>query len=99
MKSIPNLKFTIKLLDADTAPATSATLIKFTLNQAPDQGFDFATMRARSKVADALDKMAPDTAVIEMEDTDFATARGCVESFRWSVGHPDLVKFGELFGL
>ena len=63
MKSIPNTTFTIKVNDnpnvppvAETPSATTATLLKITLAQTPDQtqdnpkgGFSFPAMRARNR--------------------------------------------------
>ncbi len=98
MKNLINMQFTIKANDGDKTGHTTATLLKHALMQTPQGGFDFATMRARNKVADLLDKTkAGDT--IKLEDADFATSRKCVEDCRWGAVHPDLLKFGELFGL
>jgi len=99
MKSLPNIKFSLKAHTNDESPATAATLLKLTLSQPPPQGFDFATMRARNKIADVLDKVTPDAATIELEDADFVVARQCVEAFRWGSAHPELLKFGALFDL
>lgn len=96
MKTIPNLTFTINVSPADEEPATTATLLKATLNQAPATGFDFTTMRLRNRIADVLEKA---TTEIAFEDADFVAARKCVEDFRWAASHPDLLKFAELFGL
>ena len=99
MKSIPNVQFTIKANVSDAANATVASLLKLTLGQPPERGFDFATIRARNKVADALDKVKPGDATLELEDADFVTARQCVEAFRWGSANPEVIKFAELFGL
>ena len=99
MKSLPNIRFSLKNLPTDSEGHTTATLLKFTLAQPPAQGFDFVTMRARNKIADACDKTPPDTATLELEDADFAIARKCVEDYRWGASHPDLLRFAELFGL
>jgi hypothetical protein len=98
MKNIPNLQFTIKTDPAAKKPATAADLLKITLTQTPQGGFDFATMRARNRLADALDKVKAG-GDIRLEDADFVTAKQCVGSYRWAACHPDLLKFAALFGL
>lgn len=99
MKSIPNLQFAIKHNAGDALGHTTASLLKLTLTQSPQGGFDFATMRGRGRVADVLDKLPADASTIEFEDSDFATARQCAEAYRWGAHHPDLLKFADLFGL
>jgi hypothetical protein len=56
-------------------------------------------MRARNRVADALEKLPADATEIAFEDADFATARQCVEAFKWGTSHSDLLKFAALFDL
>ena len=98
MKNIPNLQFSIKTDPNAKGLATAADLLKITLNHAPQGGFDFATMRKRSRLADALDKVKAG-GDIKLEDADFATAKDCVGAYRWAAAHPDLIKFADLFGL
>ncbi len=99
MKTIPNVIFKIKESDAkDAKNSTAAFLLKMCLAQPPPVGFDFSTMRARNRIADALDKSKPG-GEIKLEDADFAAAVECVKSMKWGANHPDLLKFGELFGL
>lgn len=95
MKTIPNPIYRFVL---DGKPATAASFLGWTLLQPPQQGFDFATMRARGRIADVLEKLQPGEE-IKLEDADYAVARGCVETMRWPMSHPDICKFGELFGL
>lgn len=99
MKTLPNVQFSLKANANDPANATVASLVKLTLCQTPPQGFDFSTMRARQRVADALDKLSPDAPTIELEDADFATARQCVEAFKWGSYHPELLQLAKLFDL
>ena len=55
MKTIPNLKFTIKDPDGKT-DATTASLLQLCLNVPPSGGLDFATIRTRLRVSDVLEK-------------------------------------------
>ena len=98
MKTVQNLSFTIKTVPTSPNTATTVSLLELVLAQPPQTGFDFATMRARNRVADVLAKVAPG-AGIELEDADYATAVQCVKDYRWGATHPDLLKFAEQFGL
>ena len=98
MKTIPNPSFTLKAQSDDKQTATAADLLKLTLTQPPQGGFDFATMRARNHIADVIEKTKRG-AEIKLEDADFAVAKKCVEDYRWGGNHPDILKFAELFGL
>lgn len=107
MKKIPNLQFTIPAGNPIDPPAKAADLIRLVLNQPPTPtpenptgGFTFAEMRARGRIADALDKLKPDAAEIQLEDADFKKCVECVRDYRgWRSPHPDVLKFGALFGL
>ena len=96
MKTIPNPTFEVEFADIPK-PITAARLLQVCLSRPPAQGFDYATMRARNKVEDVLDK-ATDGGTIELEDADHATACACVRDMRWGIKHRDLVKFADLFG-
>ena len=96
MKTIPNLTLKIKETEGGKN-ATSASLLRFCLAQPPEQGFDFATMRARNRIADVLNKVKAG-GEIKLEDADHATAVACVKAAHFSVSHPDLLKFADLFG-
>lgn len=105
MKTIPNLTFTIKAAPDSDKNATTADILRATLAQPPAPtaenprgGFDFATMRARNRIADVLDKVKRG-GEIKLEDADFAAAVQCVKDYRWPSAHPDFLKFAELFGL
>jgi hypothetical protein len=98
MKNIPNLQLTLKANPGDSAPADAATLLKLVLANPPQGGFDLAAMRARNRVLDVLEKTTAG-GTIDLEDADYATARNCVEQYRWGGNHPDILKFAELFGL
>lgn len=101
MKTLLNLQFTIPVaIDpaGSSRPGSTASILALTLNAPPQGGFDFAAMRARKRVADAIEKVAPGDE-ISLEDADFQTAKSCVENYRWGGNHPDLIKFAEQFGL
>lgn len=96
MKEIPNITFALPL---EKGQATTAKLLELTLQQPPDHnGFSFALMRARNRVADALANVKEGD-VIKLEDADYETAKRAVESFKWATTHPDLLRFAEQFGL
>ena len=96
MKTTPNPAFSIK--GPDGKEMTAAGILLFCLSNPPQGGFDFATMRARNKVADAVEKLAPG-AEITLEDAEHATAVEAVRAMKWTALNKDLLKFGELFGL
>ena len=96
MKSLPNQIFSITI-PGEKPIVTTATLLKICLSVPPQGGFDYKTMRDRSKVEDILDAVeSGDT--IALEDADYAVAVQCVTAMRWGIRHKDLVKFAELFG-
>lgn len=96
MKEIPNRTFTLEIKPGE--PATTAKLLELTLQQPPPEGFTFAVMRARNRVADAISKVAEGD-VIKLEDADYETAKRAVEAFKWAQAHRDLLTFAEQFGL
>lgn len=99
MKSVLNIQFSkIKARPDSASFATSGELLLVVLEQVPAQGFDFATMRVRSKIADVVSK-AEVGGTIELEDADYAHARDAVGAFRWGSNQPEFIKFAELFGL
>jgi hypothetical protein len=96
MKSLPNQIFSLTL-PGEKLPVTTATLLKICLSVPPQGGFDYKTMRNRSKVEDLIDAVEPG-GTITLEDADHAVAVQCVTAMRWGIRHKDLIKFGELFG-
>ena len=97
MKTIPNLKFTIKDPDGSTN-ATTASLLQLCLNVPPQGGLDFATIRTRLRVADVLEKAKPGSD-IKLEDSDYATALEAVRAMKWGGVHKDILRFADEFGL
>ena len=93
MKTIPNITF-----DAKPEPVSVAKLLETCLATPPQQGFDFATIRARQRVQDVLDKVT-DGGEIQLEDADFQTAKDAVAVTRWVRPDKHLLSFAELFGL
>lgn len=90
MKEIPNIQFT------DTQ--TTATTLLTCLNNPGKDGLDFAAMRARNKVADAIEKVEAG-GVIKLEDSEYATAQNAIKEVRWVSREDFLLKFAEQFGL
>ena len=96
MKSIPQVQFTIK--GDSSIPHTTATLVRYCLDFPPQGGFTPSILKERARIDARLDGVAVG-GTIELEDADFATARKCAEDARWSVRHPDISKFLDLFNL
>lgn len=96
MKEIPNTTFTIRV--SESKQHTTASMLMLCLNNPPQGGFDLATMRARNRVADVVEK-TPDGGEIKLEDSDYATAQDSIRGMRWGAAHKDILKFSELFGL
>lgn len=96
MKNIPNIPLTIELKPGEVA--TAATLLNLCLANPPPAGFDYAMMRARNRVSDAIDGLRVGDE-IKLEDADYATAVEAVKTMRWAAKHKDILKFAELFGV
>lgn len=90
MKTIPNLRFT----EIDT----TATMLLACLNFPPQGGFDLATIRARTKIADIAEKVRPDETIV-LEDADFVTAQIAIKQVRWSKLDRYVIRFAEQFEL
>ena len=90
MKEIPNVQL--------TAAETTVSMLKIALNNTPKDGLDFATMRSRLKVADALDGVESG-GVIKLEDADYSAAVEAIKQVRWVVPAKHVIKFAEQFGL
>lgn len=107
MKKVPIIQYTLRADETATKPATTAELLRLVLGQPPSPsqlnpsgGFDFATIRARNRVADVLDKLMPGATEIKFEDADYQTAVQCVREYRgWRTTHKDVEKFATQFGL
>ncbi len=94
MKTTPNVTFALKI---DGKNATTAILLGICLAHPPKDGFDFATMRARNRVAEVIEKTKAG-GEIKLEDTDHAAAIEAVKNMKWGMSHKELLKFGDLFG-
>lgn len=90
MREIPNVKFT----DTETA----VSLLTICLNSVPPGGLDFATIRTRNRVADAIEKIG-DGDTIKLEDSDYTAAQEAIKTTRWATRNKHLIQFAELFGL
>ncbi len=107
MKKVPILQFTLRADPESNANATTADLIILVLKQPPlpsqqnpTGGFDFAAIRARLRVTQALEKLKPSSKEIAFEDADYKTVVECVREYRgWRTTHGDIVQFCEQFGL
>ena len=96
MKNLIQMQFT--LAGEKNVPHTTATLLRYCLDFPPQGGFTPSILKERARIDAKLDGVAVG-ATIDLEDADFATARKCAEDARWSVRHPDISKFLDLFGL
>lgn len=90
MKETANIQFT----ETDS----TVSLLKVALNNPPAQGFDFAVMRARGRIEDALEGLKSGD-VIKLEDSDYATAVEAVKNVKWAARSKHLIQFGEQWGL
>lgn len=90
MKEIPVKSFNEK--------DSTVTLLLVCLNTPPAGGFDFATIRARNRIADAVEKLQPGE-IIKLEDSDYSMAQEAIKATRWVVRNKELLQFGEAFGL
>lgn len=98
MKSIPNRTFATPGNPAGET-TTTVKLLTTCLDTMPPGGFTFSVMKARKRVADALDKVPPgEGQMIELEDADYATAAKCAEETKWGNRGNHLIDFGAQFG-
>jgi hypothetical protein len=70
-------------------------LIKISLDNPPEKGFDLTELKTRMRVDEAVSKRKDD--VISLEDADFVTLKKCASAVRWGMRKPELIKFLELF--
>ncbi len=90
MKEIPDKKFD----DKDSA----CSLLKQCLDAPPmPGGFDITIVRARNRVADAIE--ATKDGVLKLEDADYVTAQEAMKQTRWGTRSKNLDEFYKLFGL
>ncbi len=94
MKTTPNVTFAMKI---EGKNATAAILLGICLAHPPKEGFDFALMRARNRIADVCEKVKPGSE-IKLDDADHVVAVEAVKGMKWGMSHKELLKFGELFG-
>lgn len=91
MKEIPNMKF--------SEGTSTVSLLKIAINAcAPGTGLDFANMRKRLRVSDAIEKVE-DGGVIKLEDEDYKTAVECIRGVQWVQPSKHIIQFAEQFGL
>jgi hypothetical protein len=90
MKEIPNKQFT----ETDS----TASLLRTCLNNPGKTGLDLPAIRARNRVADAIEKVAAGD-IIKLEDADHGTAQQAIRDVRWASCDKHLVQFAEQFGL
>lgn len=90
MKEIPVKQFT------DTVNTVS--LLTVCLNDPGREGFDLTLLRARERVAKAIDGLKQGD-VIKLEDADYVTAQNAIKGVRWASRDKHLIAFAEQFGL
>lgn len=96
MKNIPNL--TLNTGDEKNPSTTTAKMLASCLDSPPERFFDFATIRARNRVADVLDKVT-DGGEIILEDADYEVAKQAIELTRWVKRSKHIIQFADQFGL
>ena len=89
MKETPNRQFS----ETDTTVSFLTTSLNFT-----ERGFDLVTMRSRSRVLDAIEKVETG-GIIKLEDADYAVAQDAIRNVKWTKVSKDLIAFAEQFGL
>jgi len=95
MKTTPNVTYKTT---PDGKPITTVSLLQDCLKSMPQGGFDFATIRARTRIADVLEKLK-EGEEIKLEDADHAAAVEAIKGTRWVVADKHLIQFAEQFGL
>lgn len=96
MKTIQLKEGIVVYPNAMTAPVTTAQLILAAIDNIPEKGFTIADLRARGRIADAVENCDGATQ-IELEDADFATLKKCVADMRWAVRSGFIVDFVDQF--
>ena len=93
MKELPVLQF--------TESESTLSFLKIALNAPPINGLDLATIRARSRVMDTVEKLEKDAGnlVLKLEDTDYTAAKEAIRQVRWNVLSKHLIRFAEQFEL
>ena len=98
MKTVINKAFAPSTPDAKAT--TVAELLEICLSVPPTGGFDFAIMRDRNRVADAVAPVKNSiNADIILEDADFETAVAAIKNTRWARNDKHLLEFASLFGI
>lgn len=90
MKEIPNRQF--------TETVSTASLLTVCLNDPGKEGFDLALLRARERVAKAIEGLKSGD-VIKLEDADYLTAQNSIKGVRWATRDKHLLAFAEQFAL
>lgn len=93
------IKITNTTVDIPKSPdcptSRLSDLALYAVNQAPQGGFDLATIRARLRLMDALNQAEGE---IALEDADAATLRLAVATCRWPWSHPAVVELANHVG-
>lgn len=79
--------------------ATFGDLLLLTINMAPQQGFSITDIKARLKLADAIEKGKGDGTTlgdIIIEDTELPILKSSFDAFKWTVIHKDIVELSDL---
>lgn len=92
-KEIPVMQF--------TESESTLSLLKVALNSPPLNGFDFAIIRARGRVMDAVEKLEKnkEDLILKLEDADYTVAVEAIKQVRWNKLSKHLIQFAEQFGL
>lgn len=87
---------TLRLLDAEIRDQSTLDVVAACLDKPPAGGFILAELRARGRVADAVDRarQCMDEQLV-LEDADAAVLQKCVADMRWAVRDASIVVFAD----
>lgn len=80
----------MKTIQLRESPIKTIDVIRPVIER-PPQGANIGEIRARCRVLDALDALAPDSAALMLEDADYATLARAVNGFQFGMASKDLL--------
>jgi hypothetical protein len=98
MQAIPLLSAPVKFSDGTTKTLSTEQLIMYCLDNPPEKGFTVSEMRARGRVATAVEQVREKGLTeLVLEDADFGTLKTCVSQMKWAVRSEFILAFCEQF--
>src|SRR5271155_5255332 len=94
MQTIPLLSAPVKFSNGTTETLSTEQLILSCLDNMPEKGFTITEMRARGRVASAVEQALQERQTeIVLEDADYAKLKTCVKEMRWGVRSEFILAF------